>query len=192
MSKQRSGTRLRDAAGARVRRKATPEDTIRLKGFASIVCYDPEGQVKWRQEKTGNLVVTEGRNHIGDVQFASVTQVTDWYVGLTGSAPTPAATDTLGTHTGWSEFVDYDVTLRQAWTEARVSNGSWTNTSNVATFTISTNSSTIGGCFLTETATNTTTTGILYAVVAFSSDKTADQNDTLEVTYVQTTADDGV
>jgi hypothetical protein len=64
-----------------------------------------------------------------------------------------------------------------------VSGKSVSNSASAAVFTIDTNATTMGGCFLTSVSTKGGTTGTLYAIGAFSAgDKVLDDNDTLTVT----------
>ena len=156
-----------------------------------LVCKDPEGNVKWIQEDH-NIVPTVSLNHIIDVTLRNQTQVATWYVGLTDGTPTVAAGDTMSSHAGWAEVTAYDESVRQTLTLAAASGGSSSNSASVATFTISTNSTTIGGAFITSDSTKSGTSGTLFSVAAFTGgDKSADDGDTLEVTATITAADDG-
>lgn len=165
---------------------------VSVGGTFYFTCYDPEGNVKWKEEAK-NLVVDEGLNHILDVLYLSATaQVDPWYVGLTDGTPTVAAGDTLASHVGWTEVTAYTEGVRQEFVDART-NQQVDNSASKATFSINTNSTTIGGAFLASDSTAGGTTGILLCVAAFSGgDKTADSGDTLEVEYQFSAADDGV
>jgi hypothetical protein len=165
-------------------------DGINLGGRFIVVCKDVDGAEKWRED-VHNLVVNAGLNYALDVALSGATAITSWYVGLINDTPTIAAGDTMASHAGWTEFTAYDEATREAWTEAGVSAQSITNGASVATFTISTNSSVIAGAFLASDSTKSGTTGTLFAAAAFSSDKNADDGDTLEVTYAISAADDG-
>ena len=68
--------------------------------------YDKDGKLKWYDEAE-NTVVNAGLQHILDVTFTGATQVSTWYVGLTDSSPSVDASDTLGTHSGWTEVTAY-------------------------------------------------------------------------------------
>ena len=154
---------------------------IQLKNIWHVTCLDKDGNVKWEEEKK-NLVTTEGLNHILDVAFHADTQVTTWYIGLKGSG-TPAAGDTMASHSSWSEITDYSGD-RKEWTEGAASSGSMTNASSVD-FSI-TGSATIAGAFLNTASTGTA--GTLYGVVDFSSARTVISGDTLQVTVTVTAA----
>lgn len=148
---------------------------LKLSNIWKVTCLDINGKEKWTEEKK-NLITTEGLNHILNTQFNGGTQVGTWYIGLKG-AGTPAAGDTLASHSGWTEDSNYTGN-RQEWTEGTASAGSMTNSTAVS-FGI-TGSSTIAGAFLASAATGAT--GTLYGVVDFSSSRTVASGDTLQVT----------
>lgn len=165
-------------------------DGMKLGGRFTVVCKDVDGAERWRED-VHNLVTNAGLDYALDAALSGGTPITAWYVGLINDAPTIAAGDTMASHAGWTEFTAYDEATREAWTEAGVSARTVTNAASVATFTISTNASVIAGAFLTSVNTKSGTTGTLFAAAAFSSDKNADDGDTLEVTYAISAADDG-
>jgi hypothetical protein len=178
--------------GARINRKTGLRGRARPGGYYNIVCRDSKGNIKW-EEEIHNLIVNEGLDHLLDVTLSGATQITTWYIGLTDGTPTVAAGDTMSSHTGWAEVTAYDESVRQTWTEAGVSSQSITNSASVATFTCSTNSTTVGGAFLASNSTKSGTTGILYSAGAFSGgDKSLDDGDTIDITATFTMADDGV
>jgi len=177
--------------GATITRKTGLHGGARVRGHYKIVCRDKDGNVKWEDE-IHNIVVNAGLDHLLDVTLSGATQITTWYVGLTDGTPTVAAGDTMSSHTGWTEVTAYDEANRVTWTDAGVSSQSVTNSASTATFTCSTDSTTVGGAFLTSDNTKSGTTGTLYSVGAFSGgDKSLDDNDTLDVTATFTMADDG-
>ena len=159
---------------------------LRIGGVFEMVCKGPDGKVKWKQV-AHNLVTNEGLNHILDIVLGGDTQITTWYVGLKNTGA-PAAGDTLASHAGWTENSNYTGN-RQEFVEGAASAQSISNTGNVASFSIDTNSQTIAGAFLCSAATGTT--GTLFSVVDFASSKSCDNGDTLEVTYTVSAADDG-
>lgn len=184
--------KMKDAATASVTRRPGARAGVRWGGVFEVECRDPQGRLKWR-ETAPNIVTNAGLNYALDAALSAGTPVTTWYVGLTAATPTVAAGDTMGSHGGWTEFTAYDEAARQTWTDGGVSSQSVSNTASKAEFTVSTNSSSIGGAFLTSDSTKSGSTGTLYAVVAFTGgNKAADDGDTLSVTYTFTAADDGV
>jgi hypothetical protein len=173
---------------ASARRRSGLSGEAGIQGRWSIVCRDRHGKVKWT-DVIENLVTNVGLNHLLDATLSAATQITTWYVGLTDGTPTTAAGDTAASHAGWTEVTAYDEANRQTWTDGGVSGQSVSNTASPATFTISTNSTTVGGAFLISDNTKGGTTGTLYAVGAFSAgDKSLDDGDSLEVTATFTAA----
>lgn len=183
-----------DAFGASVKRhQGTVERCLAL-GCWQVECFSPDGELKWREEFT-NLVVNEGLDELLNATLANQTQHTTWYVGLLGSSPSPGAAWTK-TEVGAADFVNYDEAVLQTWTpNGAASSQSVSNSSSKATFTISSDSSTIGGAYLASANTKAVEGGaaIIYAAGAFTGgDKSADDDDTLQVTATFSTADDGV
>jgi hypothetical protein len=160
---------------------------LRVGGVFEFVCYGPDGQVKWR-DTAHNLVTNVGLDHILDVVLHDATQVSTWYVGLKNTGA-PAAGDTLATHGTWTENDNYTGD-RKEYVEAAASSQSITNSANKASFSIDTDAQSIAGAFLCSAATGTA--GTLLCVANFASAKSADNGDTLEVTYTISAADDGV
>lgn len=162
---------------------------LRLKGEYRVVCRRPDGTVRW-VERAANLITNAGLDYLLDAALSGGTPITSWYLGLknTGSG---AAGDTAASHAGWTENQNYDEAARQAWTEGGVSSQSIDNVGNEAVFTISTNGQTIAGIFLISDNTKGGSTGTLFSVTDFSSAKSADDGDTITVTYTVSAADDG-
>jgi hypothetical protein len=120
--------------------------------------------------------------------FSGSAQISTWYLGLTGSSPSPAAADTLASHGGWTEFVDYSEGSRQEWVEVR-SAQTLSNTASKADFSIDA-SRTVGGAFLCSVASGTS--GTLMSAGALSGgNRTVEPDDTVSVTYEFSAADDG-
>ena len=146
--------------------------------------------LKWK-DKTHNLVTNVGLQHAIDTEFESGSQVTTWYVGLTNTSPSPAAGDTMASHAGWTENANYDESVRETYTSTR-SNQTTSNSASKASFTIDTDSQTIGGAFICSDNTKSGSSGTLWCCAAFSGgDKSADDDDVINVQYDITFADDG-
>ncbi len=175
------------AAIADINAKVAIQD-VQVMGHWVIEHRDKHGNLKERDEYD-NLVTNAGLNDLLDVYLSGGTQTTTWYVGLTDGTPTVAAGDTMSSHAGWTEVTAYDEAVRQTWTDGGVSSQSVDNSGSPSVFTISTNSTTVGGAFLTSVSTKGGTTGVLYAAGAFGAgDKSLDDNDTLSVTATFTAA----
>lgn len=162
---------------------------FRIGGTFTVVCKGPDGRVKWT-ETAHNLVTNVGLNHILDVILHGSSQVSTWYVGLKNTGA-PAAADTLASHSGWTENENYSEATRPAYVEAAASSQSITNSASPAEFSINADSQTIAGAFLASDSTKGGTTGTLLCAVNFSSARSADNGDTLQVTYTISAADDG-
>lgn len=153
-------------------------------GRYEVVCYDRTGGEKWRDE-IRNLVTNQGLDYLLSAGLAAGSQITSWYVGLTSASPTPAAADTLASHSGWTEITDYDGS-RKAWTAGAVSGRSVDNAGSPASFDIS-GSASVGGAFLASAASGTS--GTLYSAGAFAGgNKSVGSGDTLVVTSTFTQA----
>ena len=157
----------------------------RATGKYVVECHDKEGNLKWVAE-TENLVVNVGLQYMAGVALTSTTQITAWYIGLygAGASNTPAATDTLASHAGWTEITPYSGN-RPAATFAAATNANpsvVTNSASKASYTINA-TATVGGAFLSSA--NSGTTGTLFSAADFSSpgDRSVVSGDILSVTY---------
>lgn len=159
-----------------------------VKGVWIVTIRDPQGNLI-REDTWQNLVTNAGLDELLSVTLAGGTQDTTWFVGLTDGTPTAAAGDTMSSHAGWTEVTGYDEAARQAWTAGAVSGQSVDNSGSKASFTITSDSTTVGGAFLVGDNTKGGTTGTLYSIGAFSGgDVTLSAGSTLDVTATFTTA----
>ena len=157
-------------------------------GVYHVECHDKDGNLKWSAD-TKNLVVNAGLAYMAGTALTSVTQITTWYIGLygAGASNTPAATDTMSSHIGWTEVVPYSNATRVAATfvTATTANPSVvTNAASPATFNINA-TSTVGGAFLTSGSAKSGTTGTLFSAADFSApgDRSVVSGDIISVTY---------
>ena len=154
-----------------------------------IECRDADGNLKW-SEDVGNTVVTAGVQDINTKYFTGSSYTAAWYLGLItgpGSGVTIATTDTMSSHTGWTESTAYTQTNRPTCTfgTATTANPSViSNSSSTATFSINA-TTTIAGAFLTSSNTKGGTTGTLVSASKFQTpgDRSVVSGDTLSVTY---------
>lgn len=153
-----------------------------------VVFRDPRGRVI----DVGailNLVTTAGLNKYLDATLKTGLTSPAWYLLLTDGTPTVAAGDTMASHAGWVEVTAYSESVRQTWTPGTISAGSVDNSGSVATFTVSSDNTTIGGAGLVDNATKGGTTGTLLGVGAFiGGDQTLDTGSTIDVTGTFTQA----
>jgi hypothetical protein len=166
---------------------------LRLRGVWIVECRDRHGRVKWVDESE-NLVVNVGLTYLIGVALLTTTQIalSSWFTGITATAPTVAAADTMSSHGGWTENVTYSQGTRPAWVGVAGAAGAASNTASPSVFSAN-GSSTAGGVFLTSNSTKSGTTGTLFSAVAFTGgDRTLLSGDTLNVTYNLSVIDDGV
>lgn len=176
---------LRAAIG-RVLGHLRTHETFRPRMHWHVECVGPDGTVKWVEDGY-NLIVDTGINDALDKWLKGSSYTAAFYVGLTSASPTPAAGDTMSSHGGWTEVTAYNESVRQTLTLGSVSSKSVNNSASKAVFTISTNSTSVGGAFLTTNSTKSGTSGTLISVKAFTGgNKTADANDVLNVTVTIT------
>lgn len=137
-----------------------------------------KGRVRWR-DHFRNLVTTVGLNKVLDATFKTGLASPAWFVGLKANG-TYLITNTMSSHPGWSEIIDYSETIRQALVLGAVSGGSVDNSASKATFSINANF-TLYGAFLVDDDTKSGTTGVLYGVGDFSVPRAVTTGDTLRV-----------
>jgi hypothetical protein len=168
------------------------ESGVKLGGiFDSVKCFGPDGQLKW-EEQAKNLVVNEGLDYLLGILLKGSTPSDPLYIGLIDGSPTIDAADSLtGTHSGWTEVTAYTEGTRQEFVDGALSSQSCDNSGSKASFSINSDSTTIGGAFLADDST-TGSNGTLLCAAAFTGgNKTADNGDTLEVQYTFSASDDG-
>jgi hypothetical protein len=177
-----------DTIGAMLTRAASSDGHAQAGGVFSIECRDSEGNLKW-SEALHNLVVNVGLQDMNAKYFSGSSYTATWYIGLYGAAAsnTPAASDTMASHPGWTEIVPYSNATRPACTFGTASTADpsvITNTASPAAFTINA-TATVGGAFLTSNNTKLGTTGTLFSASDFAApgDRVVASGDTLNVTY---------
>jgi len=174
-------------AGSLITAKGVKE-SLNATGKYVVECYDKDKNLKWVAESK-NLVVNVGLQYMAGVALTSTAQITSWYVGLygAGASNTPAASDTMSSHAGWTEDTTYSNATRVAATFAAATNANpsvVTNSASKAQFDIN-GSTTIGGAFLTSGSAKGGTTGTLFSAADFASpgDRSVVSGDILLVTY---------
>jgi hypothetical protein len=160
---------------------------VGLGGVFTVTCFDKEGNLKW-EEKFHNLVVNEGLVYLNNTFFKSNggTYTAAWYLGLVtgpGSGTSYSATDTLASHSGWTEFTAYSGNrkLLTFGTPTSADPSVIDNSASPAIFSITAPGGTVAGAFLTNVATGTS--GTLFSEGDFSTDKIVAASDTINVTY---------
>lgn len=190
-----------DKAEISLQAGAVQDETVGIDGHYVVECHDAAGNLKWREEFP-NLVVAVGKQLLLDTLLRTSGTYTTVgpYLGLiSGSSNTFAATDTMTTHPGWSEFINYTVggSAVRGTAVFAASSSSGTSPSNVTTssataitYTITGAGGTVGGCFLVTgtgaSSAQSNTSGTLYSAGAFSTPKATTAGDTVSVTYSTT------
>jgi hypothetical protein len=169
---------------------ARPESSEGAKAVGKYFfeCFDKDGNLKWSAESK-NLVVNVGLQYMAGTGLdGATTRITSWYIGLygAGASNTPAASDTMSSHAGWTEVTTYSESTRPAATFAAATTANpsvVTNSASKASFSIN-GSTTVGGAFLTSSSTKSGTTGTLFSASDFTGgDRSVVNGDTLQVTY---------
>ena len=160
-------------------------------GVYHVKCHDKDGNLKWAAESK-NLVVSVGLQYMAGTSLDGATaRITTWYLGLItgpGSGTTIIAANTMSSHAGWTEYVNYSNANRVTAVFATATTATpsvVTNTASPAVFNINGAGGTVAGAFLTSANDKSGTTGTLFSAADFGSpgDRTVVNGDTLSVTY---------
>jgi hypothetical protein len=160
-------------------------------GAYHVECRDKDGNLKWAAESK-NLVVSVGLQYMAGTSLDGTTaRITTWYLGLItgpGSGTTIIAANTMSTHAGWTEYVNYSNTNRVTASLAVATTATpsvVTNSASPAVFNINGAGGVVAGAFLTSANDKSGTTGTLFSAADFggAGDRTVVDGDTLSVTY---------
>lgn len=113
------------------------------------------------------MITSEGLNLALNVLFGAVAKPSTWYVGfISGTSFTGiSGSDTMASHTGWTEYTDYAEASRPTLTFGAASGAEITNPTSVE---ITPNADAdVVGFFLTTNATKGGTTGYLFGAREF-------------------------
>lgn len=161
---------------------------MKIGGVFEAACYGADGTLKWA-ENCHNLVTNEGLDHALDVVLHGTTAISAWYVAISETDTTAAATMTYAVP-AYTESTAYTNTPdeRPAYTEAASSSQSITNSANKASFSINASktiygASLVGGGTAATTKGDTAGGGKLFAYGKFSAGRAVVSGDTLQVTY---------
>lgn len=172
------------------------EEAARAMGKYFFECYDKDGNLKWTAESK-NLVVNVGLQYMAGAALTGTSVLAGFYIGLygAGASNTPAASDTMSSHAGWTENTTYSNATRPAATFAAATTANpsvVTNTASKASFSIN-GTTTIGGAFLVGGTSGggagnadqkNGTGGTLFSASDFTGgDRSVVNGDTLQVTY---------
>jgi len=175
-------------------------ETVGIDGYYHIECRDADGNLKWTDEFP-NLVNAIGKQLMLDTLLkGSAYTVVGPYLGLIGTtSPTFAASDTMTSHSGWTEFINYTVggsavrgtaVFASATSAGTSPSNVTTSAASAITYTITGAGGNVTGCFLVTgsgaSSTQSNTGGTLYSAGAFTTAKTTTAGDTVSVTYSTT------
>ena len=168
------------------------QDRARLSGRFHLTCHDKDGNLKW-VEDCSNDVMNEGLDALLNIMFHASTQISTWYCALVESNTDPAAGMTYATPT-FTECTAYDEATRPEYVEAEASSQSITNSASQAVFTISDTktlygAALVGGGSAATTKGNTDGGGTLYCYSKFTASRSAVNDDVVNLTYTVSAAD---
>lgn len=189
-----------DRAESKITSRPGASDGTRFRGEFEIIHRDCDGNIKGI-DKCHNVVTDEGLDALLDIMLHGTSQITTWYVIIFESDTTPDGSETYAVPV-YTESTAYDEATRPEYVEAASSGQSITNSANKAVFTMNA-SKTIYGAGLVGIAgedssgSNASTPGdtggggTLLCCAKFTASRAVVDNDTLEVTYTLSAADDG-
>jgi hypothetical protein len=176
-----------DSAAAGLVAKTGFGETAKGGGVFHVQCFDKNGVLKW-EDQMHNLVVNVGLQDMNTKYFTGSAYTASFFLGLIegpSSSTTYAAGDTLPSHAGWAEFINYSgnrktVTFGTATTADPSVIG---NSASPAQFSITGGGGTVAGAFLCNVSSGTS--GLLFSEADFQSpgDRVVVSGDILNVTY---------
>jgi len=176
-----------------INQKLKPQGFFTLKHFRNDVLLN--------EEKTSNIVVTEGLDYIGAVSYGAYAKQNTWYLALFGDNTTPLANDTAsgtnivigsgGSGTGVALRLgeiktEIDEAVRPTWTPDSGNDGaSSSNSIAPAEFTIATGTTDLDvyGGFMVSSNVQTGAAGVLLAAAKFTTARVVQADDVLQLTY---------
>jgi len=177
-----------DVIGSAITKTLQSGESATAKGVYHMQCFDKDGNLKWEAE-CPNLVVNVGLQDMNAKYFTGSAYTAAWYIGLYGSgvSNSPAAGNTMSSHSSWTEETGYSQATRPACTFGTPTTANpsvATNSASPAVYSINA-TATIGGAFLVSDSTKGGSTGTLYSASDFTSpgDRSVVSGDTLNVTY---------
>lgn len=158
-----------------------------------IITPNEVGSLEQWRDVVVNLITNAGLDDYLDKYWRGSSYTAQHYMGLIdGTTPTIAAGDTMASHSGWTEFTEYDVTSgdRPDLTAVlgTVSSQSLTTSSALA-YLVNTNTLDCNGAFIATSAAVGASGGTLVAAGTFTQgNKSVDDGDQLSVTPTLTQA----
>ena len=136
------------------------------------------------EEFSENLVVNQGLDYILSAAVGATAGITNWYIALFTGDVTVAAGWTAATFTATAtEWTAYDEAARVAWAKGAVASAGVDSFASKSSFTSSSDTQTVRGAALLSASAKSATSGTLLAASRFSSDKSLDTGEILDVGY---------
>ena len=156
-------------------------------GSFRVECFNPRGVRRWVDDAK-NMVTLPALDYLLTTGISAGTQKTAWYCGLVDNTGYQqfANSDTMPSHAGWIENLQYTPTGRVAWTPGNSANQTLTNTTAmVFSMTPPAGSpATIRGLFVCSDPNSNASSILLFSTAAFSAGtQLCNNGDTLKVTY---------
>jgi hypothetical protein len=159
-------------------------------GLVGIVGYEllRGGKILVPWTLAHNAVNNTAKNAFLEAWFNGGSRSSAYYIGLVDSPTFTSfsAGDTIGSHTGWTEYLNYTVggsgSVRAPWLYAAASGQAITN-SSAATFDFAVAAGSVYGIFITADGTKSGTGAILWSTAAFTAPLSVSPGDQLKVTY---------
>jgi hypothetical protein len=160
------------------------DSNVGFGGVFTVECRDADGNVKWTED-FHNLVVNEGLQFINQQVFKASTYTASWYMGLINTGATYAGSNTMASHSGWTENTLYLQATRPAMTFTVPTSADPSVIQTTAPIVFSmTGSATVAGGFITSENTKGGTSGTLFSAGNFTvGDRQVVNGDTINVTY---------
>ena len=191
-----------DSAIMTLQANAAAVESLASDGYYHVVCRDQDGNVKW-EDGFENQVMQVGKILAMNTLLytASGYTLVGPYLGLITSSTGYSPTDTMASHSDWTEFTAYTVggsaVRGTAVFATATGNNVTTAGSNIVTssasaitYTITGSGGVVTGCFLVTgsgaSSTISSTTGTLWSAGGFAVAKTTTAGDTVTVTYSTT------
>lgn len=170
-----------EIARGRLGKKKIDQLAAMIGGIFEIRTVLPDGR-RVNSQKFKNGCTTLGLNYLFDTGFGGGTPDTTWFILVISEASYtsgPAPTDTLASHSGWTEWTSYTGN-RPAWTNAAASGGQMTNSASAASITMSA-TGTIRGLGLCGV--NSGSSGVLYSTGVLGTGRGVTNLEVLELVY---------
>lgn len=139
--------------------------TYGFRGQIRLSYHRPDGGLIRPDPWFDNGIITAKLDDVGNVYFLGAAATgSNWYAGLISSDATLAATDTMASHAGWTEFTGYDESARPAWAPGTSTARQWVNsTAMIFTMSARIDAGDVGGLFICSDSTKGGSSGELWA-----------------------------